>query len=441
MMKTDQANSSGKTGADNESKHQKPAEDSSSREVGCAMAHLAGHIRAFKDETKKNTGGTGDTSNIVGAKNKINPPVDSGEPSDLAPENARMMEAEIDVEAGSQVRAISQEGEEALEDENSIPIPVNTNPEGVEVMVIDFFSPDMTHGDSVSYVVSASLNNDSTELYETSKVDKSELEILQEIVSSENPPEVVNMSFGGRASTAFLDHYEDKMDEFARENNLDVDLDIDDWPNDLKSEFISQVSGYVDSLTAACQSAADEINKVLTELVERGVTVVYSAGNAAKADRILESLGIAVPAGFHEGSRSNLPEGVLVVGASESSAPDSAPADFTPTYNEVDFAMDGLRIVVNDAGDVASGTSLSAPQVTALVADMKALDPTLTPAEIERILKQTASNPNGASSLGAGVVNRDDALLMVRFGSYLGYPETVRYPAWVDQLAEGTPSV
>lgn len=235
------------------------------------MAHLVGHIRAFKDETKKNTGGTGDTSNIVGAKNKINPPVDSGEPSDLAPENARMMEAEIDVEAGSQVRAISQEGEEALEDENSIPIPVNTNPEGVEVMVIDFFSPDMTHGDSVSYVVSASLNNNSTELYETS-LGKPELEILQEIVSSENPPEVVNMSFVAQASTGFLNHYEDKMDKFARENNLDVDLDIDDWPNDLKSEFISQVRGYVDSLTAAYQSDADEINKVLTELVERGVT-------------------------------------------------------------------------------------------------------------------------------------------------------------------------
>ncbi len=53
------------------------------------------------------------------------------------------------------------------------------------------------------------------------------------------------------------------------------------------------------------------------------------------------------------------------------------------------------------------GTSFSAPQIAALMARIKATNPNLAPSQIERILAQSASLPNGASpfQLGFGQVN------------------------------------
>jgi len=70
------------------------------------------------------------------------------------------------------------------------------------------------------------------------------------------------------------------------------------------------------------------------------------------------------------------------------------------------------------------GTSMAAPQVTATIALMKALDPTLTAAQIKEILRDTArralpaSDPAGSAqpispALGAGLLATDEAVLAV----------------------------
>lgn len=53
---------------------------------------------------------------------------------------------------------------------------------------------------------------------------------------------------------------------------------------------------------------------------------------------------------------------------------------------------DGLMTTCLNNGylDTGKGTSFSSPQVAALVAMMKSLNPSLTPAEIEQILESTA---------------------------------------------------
>ena len=67
--------------------------------------------------------------------------------------------------------------------------------------------------------------------------------------------------------------------------------------------------------------------------------------------------------------------------------------------------------------NVRNGTSFAAPQIAGLVADMKALDPSLTPAQIEGILVQSATPQPGKEALvGAGVVNREKALAIVQDG-------------------------
>ena len=78
------------------------------------------------------------------------------------------------------------------------------------------------------------------------------------------------------------------------------------------------------------------------------------------------------------------------------------------------MAADGTDVQVSADGQTNSGTSFSAPFVAGLVADMKALDPMLSPAKIEEILKQSADPVEGEEArLGSGVVNREKALAMV----------------------------
>lgn len=53
-----------------------------------------------------------------------------------------------------------------------------------------------------------------------------------------------------------------------------------------------------------------------------------------------------------------------------------------------------------------AGTSMAAPHVSAVAAQLKAIDPSLTPAQLKALLMVTATTPNGCTSAcGAGIVN------------------------------------
>ena len=114
--------------------------------------------------------------------------------------------------------------------------------------------------------------------------------------------------------------------------------------------------------------------------VRRGAVVVASAGNDA-----------AVPARYP----AAYPEVISVTAADA----DGGLAAWAAWKGGIDVAAPGAQVVTTVAGGGyvrASGTSFAAPYVAGVVARMKAADPRLTPAEIERILVDTARPPDGS---------------------------------------------
>lgn len=295
-----------------------------------------------------------------------------------------------------------------------------TDPSGVDILVLDHFV-DGEHGIKVSFVASKSAHNPTVEVY---GVEEGGLvDTLYDISKSDSPPEVINISVGNSPATQLEYAYPNLKKSFEEENGLKIGAKLNNWPPELKEKFKVQVDEFIYSESIKFYEYLDEYQAAFQAVVDRGCTVVIAAGNERQVQKILDDLGLSPTRLFFEGWAQDLPPGCIVVGASESNLPDSAPAVFTTPSGEVDVAADGTNVRVNNSLwlplALRDGTSSSAPQIAGLVADMKALDPCLTPAEIEQILTESATlQPGKEFLLGAGVVDREKALGIVKFRDY-----------------------
>lgn len=288
-------------------------------------------------------------------------------------------------------------------------LPGRQSPDGVDLMILDLYQPDgtgLSHGAKTSYVAAEASHAEGVEVYPETPVPQgwvsfnySELaNTLKALASSESPPEVINMSFSWSPAVEFMRSFRDDMSP-------------------------SEVNALLDEVMKKGQSMAaspvmQEIRDALKKLVEQGTTIIFSAGNDGEATQKLQDLEITVPEGFYNSpDYDDMPPGVIVVGGTDSNNPDSpAWSETTPTQS-VDVAADANEVTISYDGNVSDGTSYAAPQIAGLVADMKALDPSLTPAQIEGILVQSATPQPGKEALvGAGVVNREKALAIVQAG-------------------------
>ena len=186
---------------------------------------------------------------------------------------------------------------------------------------------------------------------------------------------------------------------------------------------------------AAVYDTNDPVNVATKMLVDRGVNVVFSAGNTGPGLHTLNPYAAApwvVSVGAMEGGRL---------------APFSARGDFGSAQFRPTLVAPGVRVVgprasgVNITGvegvgfnkDVglapahvpyytqATGTSFSAPQVAGAIALMLEANPRLTPAEVREILHRTATPlaPYYAHEVGAGMLNTHAAVLEAAFPSRL----------------------
>ena len=142
----------------------------------------------------------------------------------------------------------------------------------------------------------------------------------------------------------------------------------------------------------------------------RGATIVVAAGNENR------NASQATPANC---------SGVVTVAATTRSG---GRASFSNFGNVVDLAAPGQDIAStvdegtrNPAGDSYarySGTSMAAPHVAGVAALLYAADPSITPTEVESILKSTARNfPASCSGCGTGIVDAVAALAALDSGS------------------------
>jgi subtilisin family serine protease len=155
------------------------------------------------------------------------------------------------------------------------------------------------------------------------------------------------------------------------------------------------------------QVAKQEFDGLIEKLEkDKGILYVVAAGNDGEFISELDKKGITQPPNFTESVLFN--PNALVVAAStggDSIAPFSTPAA------SVDMAIDGTGITVpKDSDGKADGTSLAAPQVAALVTELRALG--LTTPQVRtvladpRIYKDTKAS---AAQEGAGIIKPDEA--------------------------------
>ncbi|MGI8997251.1 MAG: S8 family serine peptidase, partial [Pyrinomonadaceae bacterium] len=176
----------------------------------------------------------------------------------------------------------------------------------------------------------------------------------------------------------------------------------------------------------------DPVNVATKLLTDRGVNVVFSAGNTGAGLGTMNPYAVA--------------PWVVSVGATDfqgriasfSSRGQFGSAMFRPTLVAPGVKVVGLRSTGlsltgvegvgfnGDAGiapgyvpfyTTASGTSFSAPQVAGVIALMLEANPTLTPAQVRDILQRTATPlpPYYAHEVGAGMLNAHAAVLEAAF--------------------------
>ncbi|HEY0380510.1 MAG TPA: S8 family serine peptidase [Pyrinomonadaceae bacterium] len=176
----------------------------------------------------------------------------------------------------------------------------------------------------------------------------------------------------------------------------------------------------------------DPVNVATRMLAERGVNVVFSAGNTGSGQHTLNPYAVA-PWVISVGATDQ--SGKL---ASFSSRGDMGSALFKPTIvapgvNVVSLRSTGasatgtLGVAADDKERLApaelpfyttaSGTSFSAPQVAGTIALMLEANPDLTPAQIRDILQRTATPLPGyfQHEVGAGLLNAHAAVLEAAF--------------------------
>lgn len=157
---------------------------------------------------------------------------------------------------------------------------------------------------------------------------------------------------------------------------------------------------------------------------DSGLVFVASAGNTG-------SYSIQYPAGY--------PDAISVASTGSS----DALSGFSTYHPSVDVSAPGSNIYSTVAGtttsySMMSGTSMSAPVVTGLVALMASLDSTATPATLRNCLESTTDNINAQNSdklgsFGTGRVNAQRALqclvpVSVGEGTGLGFSVNPPYP-------------
>ena len=178
----------------------------------------------------------------------------------------------------------------------------------------------------------------------------------------------------------------------------------------------------------------DPVNVATKMLTERGVNVVFSAGNTGPGMDTLSPYAMA-PWVIAVGSTDA--EGRLAGFSSRGSFTKlSGPTLVTPGVNVVAPRALGVNLTgllnLGLGGDlsrlslfelfyysVASGTSFSAPQVAGTIALMLEANPLLTPAQVRDILQRTATPmpPYYRHEVGAGMLNAHAAALEAEFSA------------------------
>ncbi|WP_183192430.1 S8 family peptidase [Brevibacillus fluminis] len=142
---------------------------------------------------------------------------------------------------------------------------------------------------------------------------------------------------------------------------------------------MSQIGVKVINISLSTYKDSPNFKKSIESAVNRGITIVASAGNDSSKE-------YSYPASYE------IP-GVISVGALDDNLDVWSISNFNDT---IDVFAPGTGIyaindrISNNDIETFNGTSLSAPLVTTWVSLLLAINPSLTPSEVEKLIKETS---------------------------------------------------
>jgi serine protease AprX len=175
----------------------------------------------------------------------------------------------------------------------------------------------------------------------------------------------------------------------------------------------------------------DPVNVATKLLAERGISVVFSAGNSGPGLHTLNPYAMA-PWVISVGATDERGRLASFSSRGDFTTPNARPTLVAPGVNVISLRATGLSLtgVLGLGGDLsrltaselpfytsASGTSFSAPQVAGTIALMLEANPALTTAQIRDILQRSATPlpPYYQHEAGAGMLNAHAAVLESAF--------------------------
>ncbi|MFP2906110.1 S8 family serine peptidase [Pyxidicoccus sp. 3LFB2] len=321
----------------------------------------------------------------------------------------------------------------------------DNDPADDTVVVIDFKKNPLTargdHGDEVAYVVANSGNIPASQvrnvgididddvfgdpdaridLLTTSFLDNASTE-LESLAKTPGKVQAVNMSMGlSKLSLVkgLLPSREDPVTKqplpeesqanalrgLAEELKLDV-KSLDAKPLEERRMVVAQA--LLDRVeqrmkdSKPIQAAKARYDKATEQLDKKGIFVVLSAGNEGDTLKAMKDLKLRFNDEVEHSLLFNKRDNVLVIGASDDA---KGIASFSTPSKYVFAAMDGTDVKVNADGTTQSGTSYSAPQVAALVAELRGKG--LSPKQVRSVLQEAAKDTRASrKEEGAGIID------------------------------------
>lgn len=276
----------------------------------------------------------------------------------------------------------------------------------------------------VDYAYASSKENEDIDLCEISKQ-------LETISKSKNKPLVINFSFGSSA----IDLTHAYLDQAIRQLERQYGKETQVWPDGVQThykKYIKQVTRasvnqIFNQLYAPCDKRSNGQNAFhasLKKLVSNGVNVVFAVGNSGQLIEDLVRAGDIpkklVPSMTHSiffTDGHNLPDGVIVVGGAIKNTQGQVQADPLSMPNgAVDLVAFDQNVQVDPKGTTDSGTSFAAPKVSALVASLRALSPSFSAIDAERLIKSQAQKITGESNnkVGMGLIQAEKVIKIIK---------------------------
>jgi hypothetical protein len=303
-------------------------------------------------------------------------------------------------------------------------------PQDDTIAIFDDFGDGVTHGDNVTQVVQDNSTAEATQIRQIETGGSSGSGSLEErianratglldstsdgiesILNSPGNIQVINQSQSISEIRVVDDMWDSVKNDPNRRGDLAEELGL---PRDAEEkEIIQALVNKVDEVFEGSEEIAqakERYDALSQQLEDKGILHVVTAGNTGDELAAWDAMGITYDEDFTNSVLFN--EHTIVVAASTGGSPDGI-ADFSTPSDFVTLAIDGTDIPV--VNGTSNGTSFAAPQVSALISEMRRINPDLTNDQIRDILAR-ASTDTAASSQqeGAGILNPDKALVLAR---------------------------